>query len=120
MAISLVRERPVDIDPLSRSIMERSALRLQKNLNHFFLDGASLPVGFGDCPLCHWISYFGETLGSTSVAADSPVRSSHAVFHRSLEEARAFGESDPGRLVWILKEAEAAGQQTALALRSLS
>ncbi len=113
----------MDIDPLSRSIMERSALRLKMMLPHYFRDDESLPVGpagSGDCPLCRWISYLGETIGVTSVGGDSPVRASHDLFHRSLEEARAFGETDPGRLVWLLKEAEAAGAQTVLALRPRS
>ncbi len=110
----------MDIDPLSRSIMERSASRLQKMLPHFFQDGASVLGGRKDCPLCHWINYFSETIGATSVARDSPVQSAHNRFHQSIEEARSFGKSDPGRLIWILKEAESAGQDTALALRALS
>ena len=110
----------MDIDLLSKAIMERSAHRLQRRLALFFQDDSSLPVGSGDCPLCRWITYFREIIGSQAVAMDSPVQSSHDLFHRSLEEARSFGKSDPGRLAWILTEAEAAGKDTALALHSLS
>ena len=110
----------MDIDPLCRGIMERSAVRLQGGVALFFQGRDALPAGSGDCPLCRWFAYLRETLALRSLLEEAPGPAAHRRFHLCLEEARSSREADPGRLVWFLAEAEMSARETARALPTLS
>lgn len=108
------------IDPLCLRFVERSAKNLNQRLPGLLSDSGSLPESPGRCPLCRWFDYVGSMFGATVMPKISPARSAHLRFHESLEGALSFGNSDPGRMLWFLGEAEAAGRETIEATRSLA
>jgi len=110
----------MEIESLGLRIIERSAKSLYERLPWILCDGANLPGDPERCPLCQWFDYLGETFGGTVLPKISPARTAHVRFHESLAGALSFGDSDPGRMLWFLGEAEAAGRETIEATRSLA
>ena len=110
----------MDIDPLSRGIMERAARTLQEGVELLFQGRDILPAGPGDCPLCRWFASLRETLSPQGLREEAPVPAAHRRFHLCLEGARSFREADPGRLAWFLAEAETSARETARDLPTLS